>query len=202
MNKGFTLVELMVSVGIFVLMTGLLLFKYGTFNQGILITNLAYDTALTIRSAQSFALNVQNTGLGVDTTSQSAQFSNAYGVHFDNSTAANAGKFILFVNSDINNGSNVYTASGANASGVVSTYTMKGGSKVTNICVLTNLANCGGSGTVTSVDIIFRRPNPDAVIAVNGAVTPLSNAQLTLTASDGSTKKIIVRFTGQIQISN
>jgi prepilin-type N-terminal cleavage/methylation domain-containing protein len=50
-NKGFTLVELMVTVGIFTIISGLLLARYSNFNQGIILTNLAYDIALTIRSA-------------------------------------------------------------------------------------------------------------------------------------------------------
>lgn len=58
-NKGFTLIELMITVGIFAIMTALLVAKYGTFNNGVLLTNLAYDIALNIRSAQSYGLNTR-----------------------------------------------------------------------------------------------------------------------------------------------
>src|SRR4051812_36480456 len=76
-SKGFTLVELMISVAIFIILTVLLVAKYGNFNQGVLFTNLAYDMALTLRTAQTYGLSVQN-------QEQSSQpiFQYPYGVSF------------------------------------------------------------------------------------------------------------------------
>ena len=82
MNKGFTLIELLVCITIFVIMTALLLFKYGNFNQSVLLTNLAYDTALTIRTAQNYGLSVKavKDASGADVICSSSNFQCAYGV--------------------------------------------------------------------------------------------------------------------------
>jgi len=82
MKRAFTLVELMVSVGIFLMMTGLVVAKYGNFNQSVLLTNLAYDVALTIRTAQTYGLSVRNN----DLSNSSSDFQSGYGVHLDTST--------------------------------------------------------------------------------------------------------------------
>ena len=40
-QKGYTLVELVITITIFAAMTAYLLAKYGTFNQSVALTNLA-----------------------------------------------------------------------------------------------------------------------------------------------------------------
>src|SRR6185369_4435025 len=75
-KRGFTLIELLISVAIFVYMTGLLVAKYGNFNQSVLLTDLAYDVALTIRTAQTYGLSVK----AVNSSPSPYQY--AYGVDF------------------------------------------------------------------------------------------------------------------------
>ena len=93
-DRGFTIIEMVVSIGIFAFMTAFLVAKYGTFNQSVLLTNLAYDTAITIRNAQASALNVQ--GAASTTGVSSLSFTNAYGVHFGGATPVN--QFVYYVN--------------------------------------------------------------------------------------------------------
>lgn len=187
-NKGFTLVELMISVGIFALITALLVAKYGTFNQGILLTNLAYDVALTLRTAQSYGLNVKSTPGGTDRYSN--EFNLPYGVHFDkgiSGTPAPNTQIIFFAD----NGDWQYTSSDQ----VISTYNIKRGSKIETICGGTDNAHC--NTTLNALDVIFIRPDPDAIMTGNAVY-----AEITLKSSDGGTKKVIVRRTGQIAVSN
>ena len=63
-SGGFTLIELIVSVAIFVFMTALVVAKYGNFNQSVLMTDLAYDIALTLRTAQTYGVSVQGQAPG------------------------------------------------------------------------------------------------------------------------------------------
>ncbi len=192
--KGFTLIELMVTVGIFVLLTGLLVAKYGTFNQGILLTNLAYDVALTLRSAQSYGLNVKSAPTATQTYSDT--FTSAYGVHFDNGTSGSPApntQIIFFIDANDNK---VYDPN-ANPSEKISSYTIQRGSKVETLCVNDETLPC--ATTVSTLDITFKRPDPDAVINGNPAN---SYAEIRLRSSDGSIKKVIVRRTGQIAVSN
>lgn len=185
---GFTLVELMVSLAIFALMTALLVAKYGNFNQGILLNNLAYDIALNIRNAQSYGLNVKSAP-----TASGEYFSNQYnypyGVHF----TSGSNNFILYadVNSDgkFNQGGDV----------VVSSSTIRKVGTISGLCVGTG-GSCNSSASV--LDISFKRPDPDAIIKANNSSTVYKYAEVSLNSTDGSAKKIIVRSTGQIAVSN
>ncbi len=104
MNKGFTLVELIVTVGIFVVMTGLMVAKYGTFDQGVLLTNLAYDIALNIRTAQSYGLNAKGSNNVFDNITYTTRF------------VAGEKKFIL-IGGEVNATTNI-----------------KGGSSIKSVC--------------------------------------------------------------------
>lgn len=182
-EKGFTVLELVISIGIFALMSAVLLAKYGTFNQGVLLNNLAYDIALTIRNAQSYGLNVRS-------ASRSANlFDNPYGVHFD--LANDPTHFIFFV--DLN-GNGVYDDDPQIANLAKTTITR--GSVISDLCV-GNSGNCN----VDTLDITFKRPDPNAIIKHNRFQNMYnSDADITITAIDGLSKKIKVRSTGQITV--
>ena len=200
---GFTLLELLISISIFAFMTAFLVSKYGTFNQGVLLTNLAYDTALTIRSAQSYGLNVQ----GQATSSTAVGFNYAYGVHFD---PAESKKFILFVDLC---GDGLYrdvqqqptcADSTTHLNEALSTYTLRTGFSISSLCVGGSPATCTSSSPTGYVlDVSFKRPNPDAVIISNqNTLAQQSYAKITMKATDGSTKSIVVQSTGQIAVTN
>lgn len=194
--KGFTLVELMVSVAIFAMMTALVVVKYGSFNQSVLLTNLAYDVALTIRTAQTYGLSVKAP------TDSSPTFSSAYGVTIGTDTIACAGansdsqQFLMFADT--------YPSSTGNAicdsnDILTSTYAIKRGGSVSQVCA--------GAGSCTlgagRLDITFKRPDPHATICFNGASScGHTYAEIVLKASDNSTRKIIVRSNGQITIGD
>ncbi len=193
-NKGFTLVELIVSLAIFAFMTAFLVAKYGTFNQGVLLTNLAYDVAITIRSAQTYGLNVQGTS-----ASGSTLFIYPYGVHFDKGSS----QFILYT--DLKDNCVGTAMCGYDSSYLpdekVNVYKMKPGNMVKDVCVGTGPgAGCAAITSGTSFDVAFKRPNPDAALLNNG--TASTYAEITLSSSDGSLKKVILRSTGQVAVQN
>ncbi len=121
MNKGFTLVELMITVGIFVVMTGLMLAKYGNFNKGVLLTNLAYDIALHIRSVQSYGLNFRQ---GSDNS-----FTGNYSITFN---MANPTSFDTYFNSTS-----------------IGHVNIKGGNSIQSMCVGTDASRCGQPPSLT-----------------------------------------------------
>lgn len=179
-KKGFTLVELMISVGIFALMTTFLLAKYGTFNQSVLLTNLAYDIALTLRNAQSYGLNVRSVPGSVE------NFDTAYGVHFEK----DATSFTFFSDPD-KDGTYDPTYE-------IDTYMIKRGTVISDICFHNGPSQCV---SINAVDVSFVRPNPDAIIkTINGVLVP--SVEIVLRATDGSIKKVVVRSTGQIAVTN
>ena len=205
-QKGFTIIELMITIFIFATMTTYLLAKYGTFNQSILLTNLAYDVALTIRTAQSYGLNVKSVATN---PADSLSFSYPYGVHFDVSSAHNK-SFIFFADQDLVTadqfGDGTYDSGDDDEEfpldEKISAYTIKRGSYISGICVKNEEdEECTAAD---KLDVSFRRPDPDAIIIgeAEGSLSEWRYAEVNLSATDGSTKKIIVRSTGQIAITN
>ena len=63
-KAGFTLVELLVTISIFVILTGVVLFNSNSFDSTVLLNNFGYDIALTIKQAQSFGVNVREDNTG------------------------------------------------------------------------------------------------------------------------------------------
>jgi prepilin-type N-terminal cleavage/methylation domain-containing protein len=191
---GFTLIELMVSLAIFAFMTAFLLAKYGTFNQSTLVTNLAYDAALTIRSAQSYGLNVQGTTVqsatncnNVQISANSTCFFYPYGVYFD---LSNPTRFIFFT--DINGNGQYASSSGE----LISTYNMNKGYTIQSLCA-GSLSSCT---SVNNLNITFKRPNPDAIIIANNG-SPVTYAKITFVANN-TTSSVVVQSTGEISVGN
>ena len=180
-SKGFTLIELLVTLSLFVVLTTIVIFSQSKFNGSILLTNLAYDVALTVRQAQSYGVNVR------ETTSGSGDFKHAYGVHFDIDITKNK-QFLLF--SDNTTVNSKYDTDDF----IVNTYKIKRGSYIKDICV--GVSPCS---SVNTLDITFLRPNPDAIIKGDSA-TDETEAKITISSSDGATRTVIIYSTGQISI--
>lgn len=215
-QKGFTLVELLVTITIFVVLTGVVLFNQSKFNSTILLTNLAYDTALTIRQAQTYGLNIKEFG---GTTAAETQFV-PYGVHFD----LDANKsFILFADLDYTDAAKsdgIYNKPGSGDHsnpaicqgnfGCVSRYSIKRGNFISQLCVDSKTDASGiysdGDCTMTKLDIVFQRPNPDAFIRAGTMVVksnPIFNdATIIIQGADGSTRKVKVQSNGLIEIKH
>ena len=217
-QNGFTLIELIVSVSIFVFMTAFLVAKYGTFNQSVLVTNAAYDVALTIRSAQSYGLNVQEVensafvcpAINGNPAYTPSSFDQSYGAFFDTDENKNT-TFTLFSIPlcllPLNQVPNVDPSTpGDENVTILSRTTLKKGIKIEKICTTDGGASapdCVGSGY-----ILFKRPNPGAIIKTfssAGVLTTTSShdyISITIVSPDGTSKDISVRSTGQISIDN
>ncbi|MFA6404849.1 MAG: type II secretion system protein [Candidatus Paceibacterota bacterium] len=202
-SRAFTLIELLVSISIFVFMTALLLAKYGNFNQSVLMTNLAYDMVLTLRTAQTYGLSVQG-----DTSGSSPTFGQAYGVAFCKNTSCNGTSnnqnMIMFAD---NNKNGVYNT-GTPPDSIVANYSIKRGAKVLGFCDKQDGSGCistgGTNSSISSVDISFLRPDPNAIICTtkNSSVDCNNNyIKVILQSSDASNiRSIVVRSTGQMSV--
>ena len=191
--RGFTLVELIVSIGIFVLMTTLLVAKYGNFNQSVLLTNLVYDVALSVRTAQTFGLSVTKS----DATSGNSQFQYPYGVHFSTAAGEDA-KVILFADTNpINSPDNIYTTGDS----VVSVYNISRGATISSLCTGSNDTSCTPTSNLT---VSFKRPDPSAIICPSSAGSPscigAGYAKVTIRGTNSETRSVEIWQNGQITI--
>jgi prepilin-type N-terminal cleavage/methylation domain-containing protein len=197
-QNGFTLVELLVTITIFVLLTGVVLFNQGKFNSSILLTNLAYDTALTIRQAQTYGINIKEF---YDNGTSSFV---PYGVHFDLNYPTS---FILYADLEYknNNTYNPYDASADKSKcepekGCVNRYTIKRGNKISGLCVFSGVGSCLPTD---SLDIVYQRPNPYAQIINANNNRGFSRAQVTLSSADNQSERVIdISANGLIQIND
>ncbi len=215
-NKGFTLLELLVSIFIFIFLTTLLVVKYGNFDQSVLFTNLAYDVALTLRTAQTYGLSVQG---------QESNFKYPYGVSFcalatgcepeamdiekSKLIGFNNQKMFLFADTNICGGSSSCTGGFDEDDIVISSYNIKRSVKIYGMCIT---SGCGSPDNTKRVDITFVRPNPDAIICVsndlhendcvgkNAANGPRSSVRIFFRSPNGGLRTIIIRNTGQISV--
>ncbi len=194
-SRGFTLIELVVSIAIFGLMTALVVAKYGNFNQSVLLTNLAYDVALTVRTAQTYGLSVKSSANDV-APGDSGSFRYAYGVHFSTSAGGESEREIrLFSDFDENQAYSGTTED-------VSVYTIGRGAIISDLCAGMS-SSC--SPGYAELDILFKRPDPNATICAFGDSNPGCDkkyTEITVQATDGSTRTVSVRANGQISVED
>ncbi len=89
-SRAFTMIEMLVVLAIFGIITSMVLFEYSNFNSQIVMTNTVYEVALTARQAQVYALGTrQQEGL--------EGFYNRYGISFDLTKTDGRKNFIFFI---------------------------------------------------------------------------------------------------------
>ena len=208
-QAGFTLVELLVTITIFVMLTGVVLFSQERFNGTIFLSNLSYDIALTLRQAQTYGINIRGFVQGTNTS----QFV-PYGVHFDKADAAKS--FILFADLDAQIIEGRVTSDGVfdvappysidpttcdDRHGCVKRYVIQKGNYIKDLCA-TNSPSCESDDSVNVLDIVFVRPDPNAIITKNGNGNNTYNkAVITLSdASGDNSRQVIVQENGVVYV--
>lgn len=213
-TTGFTLVELMVVVGIFAFMSALILANYPRFNAQIILENTAHEVALEVRQAQSFGLGVRESSRG------SAEYP-AYGVYIPEIDGASENKMHVYLYADIDDNQRYEGGS-----------CVPGAGECVEVLTLRNhyiAALCGDIKTTfsstepfrtrdevisfsaahpsacdkDSIDILFTRPNPDAALRsfINGgSETEHNDIEIIVSTSQGDVRTVIVWSTGQITV--
>lgn len=197
--KGFTLIELIVSLAIFTLITSMVLYNYRGFNNDIVVSNLAYEVALEIRTAQVYGLSVLGSNNAFDA---------GYGVHFQTiSDNVNDPNFYLFVDSDNNKVLSNFNSTCLSSVDpeCLEKVSLQESVAISSFCLVPdNTTDCPANHQGDSLDITFKRPDPDAIstftFGPSSQPNDYKNARIDLIASDGKTKSIIVDQSGQISV--
>jgi prepilin-type N-terminal cleavage/methylation domain-containing protein len=206
-HKGFSLVELIIVIAIFLVITMVVVFNQNRFSSDISISNISYQIALQIRQAQVFGTLVRDSGVE---QSVPTDFDLGYGVNFFKNTDSSIG-FSIFADADSDvpagdiYGNGKYEDESEDVN--ISTFNLSEGNAITEVCVFPNAETDGGScmdsaGGSGQVDIVFRRPEPDAIISSDD-IAGAQRAEIIVTSAlRDRQKKITVRNTGQISVTN
>lgn len=193
-SGGFSIVELLITLTVFFILATALIVSYRSYDLKFAFETEAHMVAQHIREAQISAMSMRQTKTG--------SFTAGYGVHFKPDT----GEFTMFAdlndNGRINNGEEEEVV------------TLKHGVRISSLCGEVGTAStldCSLPLKVLqspfdSLDIVFRRPNPDAMITngMDSAPPPpliqQSHVRIVLQSPKGYTRHIDVWETGQISV--
>lgn len=217
-KRGFTLAELFMVMAIFTIISGIVLFNFKGFQNSISLGNLADDIAISIRKAQVYAVGSK----GVQIQGYTGVQFPGYGIRFSSvsssaSSGANEKAFVFFADIPAGPflpGDNMYmnSTSTCDPSNIsmgnecLDVIKINSGDKISEICID---GTCNGFGMASddTIDIVFKRPEPDAYFCVTSSMgspscsfsTP-SNVGLKVMSPKGDTKMITVYNTGQISV--
>lgn len=184
--SGFTVIELMVTITIVVLVTGIVLIQYSSFNSSVLLTSQAYAIAFDLRETQSIAISVRGNG---------ASFREEYGLYFD-INAPN--QYLLFQD----NGSAkpaVYNAGEevGNPNIVDPRFVIE------DFCINGSFGQrCASEGLVADdLSVTFKRPDFDAAFANSDGTNNITSAEIFVTPLNGNGIRVItITNAGQISV--
>jgi len=191
-SRGFSLIELLVSISILVAISTLILVNQNRFGGTISLSNLAYQVALTIRQAQTYGFSVREAQEGT------GNFTPSFGVHFASNSPYT---YILFADK---NGSGRYENYDNDGNQIpdenFAYFVISGNKSISSFCGIFANGSQKCNPTITSLDILFKRPDPDAIIKSDIVADTYSSARITLKAGEGLTRGITVVSTGQIGV--
>jgi hypothetical protein len=201
---------MLVVLAIIVIVTGIALVGQTSFNRSMLVTDTAYTVALSIRQAQSLGLSsrvfsgIQNAG---------------YGIRFNNGTTGSYTSYVDISPQASGNSQNASLCPGHTitsgpearpgncyydtASELLQTYTFRRGFKIGKFCGTTSAGTeyCS-DGTLSSLDIVFLRPNIETILTGNNASLRFSSAYVRIDSPDSVGQRCVtVTSLGAISVN-
>jgi type II secretory pathway pseudopilin PulG len=195
-HRAFTLIELIVITAIIGIITTVILANNNRFGGVVLLQNLTYDVALSIRQAQVYGISgISSTRYG------SATFSTGYGVNF------NLGSPTAYTSFADLSANGMYDCANPGGAGceLISAQSIGLGYHIQGLCATPaqGTETCDG---ISKVDVLFKRPEPDAWISINGSscvsqsASCQESARIKLESPKGDSMSVIVAANGQISV--
>jgi prepilin-type N-terminal cleavage/methylation domain-containing protein len=191
-RKGFTLLEMAVSIGIFGIISAVVIFNHGKFNSSIVVTNLSYEVALAVREAQVYGLAVKQD------PNNPVPVEYAYGVYF---AEARPKMFYIFADRD---GDQQFDPTGDPCNGTdecQEVIEIRGDVNVEDLKTWVS----GSYQDTDELTILFLRPNPVAIIRDDdnsgASVSGRERAMIELASPRAEKSKfILVELSGQVSV--
>lgn len=199
-SRGFTLVEMLVTLSIVTIIMTVIITSQSKYVDGAALRNLADELGLTISQAQAYGIAVR------EFTPGSAEFSYSYGITASLLASGSSQAYLFFADRNANG---VYDGTWACLTGGTSECREKKdftrGNYIFEICAL-RTAGTDQCSNIGRVDITFLRPETAARLTFyntggNLYVPPnLKGARITLKSLGGGTRSVIVYQSGQISV--
>jgi type II secretory pathway pseudopilin PulG len=180
-SLGFSLVEMMVVVAIFFIITAVTLANLPDFQNKTSMDLVAQDVALTIRTAQVYSTATRRSELVINTGNQFP----SYGMYIEK----DGPELILYSG----NADGFYKSNENKEHG----YLIEGKALISDICY-------GSECNKSAVNIFFKRPNTDVTFYdENGSSQSSSNVTIVLSNKKNADeiRWVIVHTNGQIEVS-
>jgi len=194
-QAGMTYVELIVVLGIFSVISTVVLFNQGEFQAKVNIKNLANEIALKIVEAQKSSV------AGEWDSAAGSTWKPAYGLYFNTSTST---QFIYFA--DVNTSNNNI----CDSVGCTPPYALNGevrdiinitkGNTISSLQVFGS--GCASPVSVTGLSIVFKRPNASpTILSTPASGCAISDVLINVTSPQSVTGKVRVYSSGRIQLN-
>jgi prepilin-type N-terminal cleavage/methylation domain-containing protein len=180
-SAGFTLLEMLVVIAIFGILSAVVIFNYSAFTNGTLLTNTAYEMALHIRNAQVFGIAARNSETG---------FKNSYGIHVDIVNSPES--YTFFADTRENNRFD-------SVDQIIETFNFERGIVVDDVKVTAGSFRCRSVSVFKNLSVIFERPNSEAV--VNG-YRALERTEIVIKSPQESYRYVNILNNGQIYVDS
>jgi Tfp pilus assembly protein FimT len=195
-SLGFGLIELIVSLSIVTIVTGIVVAKHNAFNGAILLRNQAYEIAFVIREAQQLAVSGQTTAL---TTTQKQRYGVAFSTAPNNSSnsVVNRQTMVLYKDKNTNG---LYDGTGSSGDELIKTY------RLDSRFEIVGLVDPGSSNSRGSMRVLFERPFFDAKFfrdngtAVNTGPITITVRPVAPTSQVVPERLITVSSAGQVEV--
>jgi prepilin-type N-terminal cleavage/methylation domain-containing protein len=176
---GFTLIELIVSVGIITMVTGIFLANYSSANRRSDLSMTSQKLVSDIRMAQNYALGLARYGLSGSLNVPAG----GWGIHIDLQNYGN-NKYILFAD---DNGDKIFQADEAD---------IRYGAQITNLP--TNII-ISSMSSGSRADITFLPPDP--ITTIIGSVSDFEQVDIVLKdEKTNSIKTVRVNYLGLAEV--
>jgi prepilin-type N-terminal cleavage/methylation domain-containing protein len=193
-GRGFTLIEVLISITIVTIIMSVILFNYSMFTENLALSSAGQEIAIAVRQAQTYGLTVKEVATG------GGRFDSAYGVYFNPTTDPT--NYYVFVDKD---GDGLYDHGSGCGSGnteCIELSVLRNRITIESICDQTA---CPPTANSQGISVTFLRPNPDARIRFtnsSGVVVagPSLTGKVNVRSPGGDTVTLTIESTGQVLV--
>lgn len=200
LEKGFTLIEVLVSLGVILVIISAVLFNQNTYLESASITQISEEVSSSLLQAQAYGVAVK------ELTPGSSNFSSAYGLTFSLLGSGSNSSYLFFADRNLNTYyDNSWDCVVGGSSECLEKVNLTRNNVIQSVCAIKTNGPDECSG-VSRVDVTFLRPNLEARIVFfnsSGSVYNPSNrrgARINFRSPNGLTKSVAIYESGQISV--